>query len=120
MMSDKLSVCRLQAEARPAKEGLSHALGALALARAFGLCTPSTKLKCAGRNTKPAANSLAGFATGFENFCCVSLLRQILFTPAKALPIAAPIPGATGAITAAVIASVVHDFQLPGGTIGKS
>jgi hypothetical protein len=38
-------------------------------------------------------------------------LNHLLFTPAKAFPIAFWTPDATGAMTAGVIAGVVHDFD---------
>jgi len=38
-------------------------------------------------------------------------LDHLLFTPAKAFPIAFWTPDATGAMTAAVIPGVVHDFD---------
>jgi hypothetical protein len=61
-------------------------------------------------NTKPAANPISGVATGLKTFAAPGLTHP-LFAPAKAFPIAFWTPDATGAMTAAVIAGVVHDFD---------
>jgi hypothetical protein len=45
-----------------------------------------------------------------KTLAALGYLIHMLFTPAKAFPIASRTPDATGAITAAVIASVVHDY----------
>jgi hypothetical protein len=70
---------------------------------------PARSQREAAFNKKTGRESFSGVATGFENFCCAWLLTHLLFTPAKAFPIAFWTPDATGAMTAAVIASVVHD-----------
>jgi hypothetical protein len=59
---------------------------------------------------KPAAIPRRVSRPAFENSRCAWLLTHLLFTPAKAFPIAPWTPGATGALTAAVIASVVHNL----------
>ena len=44
-----------------------------------------------------------------KTLAALGYLHHLLFTPAKAFPIASRTTGATGAMTAAVIVSVVHD-----------
>jgi hypothetical protein len=61
------------------------------------------------KNTKPAANPWRVSRPAFENFRCAWLLIHLLFTPAKVFPIAPWTPDAIGALTAAVIASVMHN-----------
>src|SRR5436190_1808056 len=69
-------------------------------------------------NTKPVANPWQASRPAFENSCCAWLLTHLALRAAKALPIASWTPDATGAIAAAVIASVVHDL-ITRGTIER-
>ena len=59
---------------------------------------------------KAGRESFTGVATGFLKTLAALGLNHSLSTPAKAFPIAFWTPDATGAMTAAVIASVVHDY----------
>jgi hypothetical protein len=62
------------------------------------------------RKKKPVANPLQVSRPAYENFCCAWLLTHSARHAAKALPIAFWTPDATGAMTAAVIPSVIHDY----------
>jgi hypothetical protein len=55
-----------------------------------------------------------------KTLAALGYLIRLLFTPAKAFPIASQTPDATGAMTAAVIASVMHDLDLTRETIGRA
>jgi hypothetical protein len=64
------------------------------------------------KNTKPVANPLQVSRPALESFCC-AWLQSNRSSAAKAFPIAFWTPDATGAMTAAVIPSVVHDLVNP-------